>query len=141
MVAVKAGDRIELHFAATSTSGELVATSAGGPALQMQAGGSDVIAGLSMGVLGMRVGESKTLYLSANEAFGAETPGVERWIASDRLPESVCVGDVVRISMAGMSALLWVVEESDAGFRVSTQHPLAGEPLQLDIELVALDPR
>lgn len=138
MTAVKPGDHIAIHYLARGLSGEFVASSAGGPPLRLVAGGDDVIVGVSMAVIGMRLGEQKELQLTPEEAFGCATGAIERVIPANRLPADVQVGDMVTISMAGMSALVWVVAAEGQGFRVRTEHPLAGQHLRLEIKLVSL---
>ena len=138
MSCVKAGDRIAVHYLDYGPAGEVVATTEGGPPLQMVAGGEDVIAGLSLGVIGMRVGEQKMLALTPSEAFGASSAPVERTVERSRLPADVAVGDVVRISVGSMSALLWIVEPREpAHWCVSTQHPRAGQTLDIQVQVMA----
>lgn len=138
MVAVKAGDRIAIRYRARGPGGEVVASSNGSAALEMIAGGDDVISGVSIGVIGMQVGERKVLQLAPEAAFGRAEGAVERLVPVNRLPENVAVGDQVHIAMAGLGARVWVVAREADAFRIRSEHVLAGQALIVEVQLVSL---
>lgn len=139
MSVVQLGDRVAIHYRVDGPEGTVIAASPAGEPLVLQAGGVDVIHGLSMGVLGAEVGEIRQLQVPPEDAFGTASGSVERSIAKDRLPPDVKVGDEIRCTLGERQLSLWVLAEQwGTAWRVSTQHPLAGQRLTIKFKVIAL---
>lgn len=138
---VELGDRIAIHYRVQGPEGELIAASAEGQPLSMTVGALDVIPGLSLGTVGMQLGENKALHLAAEDAFGPLGAAIERSIAKDQLPAEVGVGDRLRLRLGHRQLSLWIIAEQwGSAWRVTTQHPLAGKRLDMTIKVVAHQP-
>ena len=70
MQQVKNGDTIQVHYHGTLTSGETFDSSEGRAPLEFEVGKGMVIPGFDSGVLGMTVGEKKTINIPFMEAYG-----------------------------------------------------------------------
>ena len=74
MQQVKNGDTIQVHYHGTLTSGETFDSSTGRAPLEFEVGTGMVIPGFDSGVLGMTVGEKKTIQIPFAEAYGPKLP-------------------------------------------------------------------
>ncbi len=74
----KKGDRVSLEYTGTLTDGTVFDSSIPrGEPFAFKLGGGQVIAGWEMGILGMKVGESRTLTIPHALAYGEDGyPGV-----------------------------------------------------------------
>ena len=139
MSVVQLGDRVAIHYRVDDPDGTVIAHSPAGEPLILQAGGVDVIHGLSMGVLGAEVGEIRQLQVPPEDAFGPGAESVERSIAKDKLPPDVQVGDELRLTLGERQLSLWVLTEQwGTAWRVSTHHPLAGQSMTIKFKVIAL---
>jgi FKBP-type peptidyl-prolyl cis-trans isomerase 2 len=140
MSVVQLGDRVAIHYRVDDSEGVAVVASPSGQPLILQAGGVDVFHGLSIGVLGMQIGDIKLLQIAADE-FGSPLPVLERTIAKDKLPEEVKVGDELLLTMGESQISFWVTAEQwGTAWRVTTQHPLGGKSLAIKFKVVAHQP-
>jgi peptidylprolyl isomerase len=98
MRVVEQGDKIAIQFQLRSPQGHVFAATTEARPLHMVAGHNDVIQGLSKGVIGLEVGKTYTLSLPAAQAFGERSRAIERSIPIDLLPNTITLGDQIRIS-------------------------------------------
>tara|TARA_R110002096_G_scaffold171490_1_gene344350 strand:+ start:32689 stop:33120 length:432 start_codon:yes stop_codon:yes gene_type:complete len=137
MAQVKEGDQVAIRFRAIASDRRVLATTGTGPALNIIAGSEDVLYGLSHGIIGMSPGEKAVLTIDAEDAFGEAEEAIERTIPRSRFPNDVQVGDALKLRCEQSEILLWVVEEGAGDtWRLSSQHPFAGQGLELHIEVV-----
>lgn len=141
MSLVQPGDRIAIHYRVQGLDGEVLAASPKGQPLPLRVGSVEVIPGLSLGVVGMRLGETRELRVAPEQAFGARRPAIERSIAKDKLPAELVVGDRLRLTLGPRQLSLWIVgEQWGTTWRVTTQHPLVGRQLDIVVKVVAHQP-
>ena len=76
MTQAKAGDTVRIHYRGTLDDGSEFDSSAGRDPLEFTLGGGQVIPGFDDAVTGMTVGESKTVTIPPEEAYGEKNPGV-----------------------------------------------------------------
>jgi peptidylprolyl isomerase len=138
MAAVKNGDTIRLQYKGQLEDGTVFDTSEGGAPLEFKVGDGEFMAGLEKGVLGMNVGESKTIMIPAEEGYGLrKDERIFEWEKS-RLPagSDVAVGQQLQMYRAdGMPVMVTVVGVSDSSVTMDCNHPLAGKNLIFDITL------
>lgn len=67
---VAAGDTIKVYYTGTLTNGTQFDSDVGGNPLQFTVGSGQVIMGFDRGVIGMKLNETKTITIPANEAYG-----------------------------------------------------------------------
>jgi peptidylprolyl isomerase len=139
MPATKLGDRVQIHYTGRLEDGTVFDSSQGRNPLEFTAGGNEVIPGVDKAVLGMQPGESKTVVVSAEDAYGARTPGLEQRVPRRILPEKVQVGDRLQAKVGEKAILVWVAELEEEFGVIDANHPLAGQSLVFAIELVAVE--
>jgi peptidylprolyl isomerase len=138
---VCSGDRVLVHYTARLADGSVILTThgekGGEQPLEFTAGGADVIRALSAAVLGMSAGQSKLVQVTPEQGFGVRDPELERRVPLAELPPGARVGDRFEASAHGLSLPVWVREIGASNALLDANHPLAGQNLFLEVELVS----
>lgn len=138
---VKTGDTVKVHYTGTFENGTVFDSSAGREPLRFTVGKGEVIPGFDEGVVGMQVGEEKTLQIPVDRAYG---PYREDLIfsldpAGIGGVENLMVGDMVGLPLQNGQVLpARVVAVSADAVVVDANHHLAGEDLTFDVRLVEI---
>ncbi len=138
---VKKGDKVKIHFTVKTDNGEIVESSASASPPEFTIGEGKALPGLEKGLIGMKSGESKTINVPVNEAYG---PREERKVfefGRDRMPEGFDphVGQVIQMhAVDGTTFMVTVVGITENGCKMDANHPLAGKDLIYDVELVEI---
>lgn len=140
MQQVKKGDKVKIHYHGKLDDGSTFDTSEGRAPLEFEVGSGAVIAGFDTGVTGMTVGEKKTIHIPVDEAYGAKQEELFMEFPIDRFPPDVKpeVGMTLNMSNGGNSFPVVVTEVKDNVVILDANHPLAGQPLNFDLELVEI---
>ncbi len=133
------GDTVKVHYTGRLGNGTIFDTSVEREPLQFTLGQGQVIRGFEQAVLGMTVGESKTVVIPADEAYGPYRD--ELVIVANRSnfppgwePE---IGDQLPLTQPdGREIWVRVVEITESTITIDANHHLAGKDLVFDIELV-----
>ncbi len=128
------GDTVAVHYTGTLDDGSEFDSSEGRDPLTFVVGSGQVIAGFDDAVRGLAVGETRTVRIEPENAYGEVDPTRVLEVPIDQAPEGVQVGDVLSTSTGQQ---VEVVEVTDEVFRVDANHPLAGEALTFEVELVS----
>jgi peptidylprolyl isomerase len=107
--------------------------------LVFAAGEENMIRGVAQAVVGMSVGESKTVTVSPEDAFGQRDPALEQTVPRSQLPDQVKQGDQLQAVQGDREIAIWVRELGDETAVVDANHPLAGQTLEFDLELVSFE--
>ena len=141
----KNGDLVRVHYTGRLDDGKEFDTSRdGGEPLEFTVGAGQVIPGFDEAVRGMSAGESKTIEIESDDAYGPHREGlvatVER--ARAKFPFEPQVGMNLLMPLPDDQQLEVVVTEvTDTHVTVDGNHPLAGKKLIFDIELVGNAPQ
>lgn len=140
MQVVKKGDTVKVHYHGKLNNGETFDTSEGREPLEFEVGSGNVIAGFDNGVLEMKPGEKKTLDIPVEEAYGNRNDELILEFPKDKLPEDLKpeVGMQLQLSSQDGQVYPVIVTEvkEEGGVVLDANHPLAGQALVFDIELV-----
>ncbi len=136
MAEVNQGDVVRIHYTGRLEDGTEFDNSRTRDPLEFVAGGGNVIQGVSQGVIGMSEGETKTVTVPPEEAYGERNPALEQKVAREDLPEGVQEGAQLRAVQGDREIPVWVRKLDDAGAVIDANHPLAGKTLVFDLELV-----
>jgi len=141
MQQAKKGDKVKVHYHGKLTSGETFDTSSGREPLEFEIGSGSVIKGFDEGVAGMEVGEKKTINIPVDEAYGPRSEDMLIEFPKDRLPTDMEIEEGMQLMMSngsGQSMPVVVTEIKENSVVLDANHPLAGEDLIFDLELVEI---
>ena len=141
MTQAKSGDTVRIHYTGTLDDGTEFDSSAGRDPLEFDLGGGQVIPGFDNAVDGMAVGESKTVTIPAQEAYGERHDQLVQEVPRNVLPDEIepAVGMHLQSqSPEGQVMNLVITEVADQTITVDGNHPLAGQALTFAIELVEI---
>jgi peptidylprolyl isomerase len=136
----KAGDTVQIHYTGTLDSGEQFDSSVGSEPLEFTLGGGQVIPGFEKGVLGMNIGDKKTIHIPTNEAYGDYDDALVIQMPREELPALTYeLGtELVMQQPSGRSIPVIVIDTNDEAIVLDANHPLAGEALTFELELVGI---
>ncbi len=139
---VRRGDRVRVHFTGTLEGGEVFDSSRDGEPLEFTLGAGEVIRGVERAVEGMAVGETKTITVPPEEAYGPQHDDQVVVVDRSSLPADLEpeVGMVMEASSTGKGVIAYVTIIEVDGDRVTldANHELAGKTLNYEITLVEI---
>ena len=141
MTDAKSGDTVRIHYTGTLDDGSTFDSSKGRDPLEFKLGSGQVIPGFDTAVTGMSVGESKTVTIPPEEAYGAHNPQGLQSFPRANIPPDVPLEIGTRLQMQtpeGQAVQVVVTEVSDDAVMLDANHPLAGKALTFAIELVEI---
>jgi peptidylprolyl isomerase len=137
----KTGDTVKIHYTGKLDDGTQFDSSAGRDPLEFELGGGQVIPGFDTAVEGMAVGESKSVRIEPEQAYGPRHDQLMQQVPRDQLPDDLTpeVGMALQSqSPDGQVMVLMIAEVEEETITVDANHPLAGQALNFDIELVEI---
>lgn len=141
MTQAKSGDTVRIHYTGKLDDGTQFDTSEGRDPLQFEIGGGEVIPGFEEAVKGMAAGDNKSVAIEAADAYGEKFDQLIQEVPKSALPETIQpeVGMQLQSQTPdGQTMDLMVTAVDDESITVDGNHPLAGENLNFDIELVEI---
>lgn len=141
MAAASDGDTVRVHYTGELDDGVIFDTSAGGEPLQFTLGAGAVIPGFEQAVLGMDPGETTTVRIPANDGYGERRDDLVLEVERDQVPPDLNpqVGERLEIRRQdGSSVPVTVSAVSEKIVTLDANHPLAGQALTFQIELVEI---
>ncbi|HPI54177.1 MAG TPA: FKBP-type peptidyl-prolyl cis-trans isomerase [Chitinophagaceae bacterium] len=144
MAQVKSGDTIKVHYTGTLTEdGSKFDSSEGRPPLEFEVGQQMVIHGFDQGVIGMSLGEKKTINIPCLEAYGPMNEQMIFEFERNQLPEELGEPEVGMqlhmMNQEGEGLPVEIIELRESTIVLNGNHPLAGKDLTFEIELVEIN--
>jgi peptidylprolyl isomerase len=133
------GDTVRIHYTGTLDDGTQFDSSAGREPIEFTLGEQSVITGFEAGVKGMQVGEQKTIHIPAEEAYGTRNEALVEEVPRQHFPEDMELQVGLQLqaqSPNGEHFNVVVTALSEETATLDGNHPLAGEALNFDLELV-----
>jgi FKBP-type peptidyl-prolyl cis-trans isomerase 2 len=141
MQQVKKGDKVKVHYHGRLDNGETFDKSEGREPLEFEVGGGMVIPGFDSGVTGMSVGDKKTINIPFDQAYGPRNPDMIIEMPRERFPKDMEIEVGMPLAMSdgqGQQFQVVIVEIKDDVVLLDANHPLAGQDLTFDLELVEI---
>jgi peptidylprolyl isomerase len=141
MQQVKTGDTVRVHYHGRLTNGTTFDSSEGRDPLQFKVGAGMVIKGFDNGVLDMTIGEKRTLNIPVEEAYGPKSEELIMDFPKANIPADLNPEVGMELQMSNPQGQVFPVKVAAVGsefIKLDANHPLAGEPLIFDIELVEI---
>jgi len=139
IVQAKSGDTVRVHYTLKLDDGTIFDSSSGGDPMQFTIGEGQLIPGFEQAVIGMKLGEEKTVKIPSAEAYGPYRDELVKVIDRTEFPADIepQVGQQLELELEdGRQVLVLVTEISESGVTLDANHPLAGKDLTFDIQLV-----
>lgn len=144
MAQAKSGDTVQVHYTGTLTDGTVFDSSAGRAPLEFTVGSGQVIRGFDEGVLGMNTGDKKTISIPVNDAYGSANEEMIFTLNRSDIPDDIPleVGMTLNMHEDGNPRPIPVIVRAltDTSVTLDANHPLAGQDLVFDVELVGVKP-
>jgi len=141
MEKVENGIFLSVDYKGTLQNGEVFDTSSVRQPLEVQIGAGNVIKGFKEALVGMSLNEKKSFTIEPEHAFGQKDESLKRVFARAEVPPEmdVKVGQIVGIrSQEGQQIPARIVQVGDENVTADMNHPLAGEVLHFEIEVVGI---
>ena len=141
MTQAKAGDNVKVHYTGKLDDGTVFDSSVEREPLQFSLGSGNVIPGFEEAIVGMTPGESKTATIPSENAYGPHRPEMVLTVERQQIPDDIPleVGQQMQIRQPdGGTVPVIVTEMAEGKVTLDANHPLAGETLIFEIELVEI---
>lgn len=139
MHTVNNGSRVQLHYRGTLKDGTEFEDTSDGEPLEVTVGEGQVVAAVDQALVGMLVGEIKTLTLAPHEAFGPHMADRIYSVARDQVPEDVELEigrTLVGRGRDENEIIMRVLAFDDETVTVDGNHPLAGKDVTFELTIV-----
>jgi|WetSurMetagenome_2_1015567.scaffolds.fasta_scaffold242758_2 peptidylprolyl isomerase len=140
-VKVRKDDTVRVHYTCRLDDGAVAYSSAGADPIEFTMGRGDAIKGLEEAVSGMKVGETKSISIPPDKAYGRRH---EEWALSvprNKMPEGFIPIVGLRFELPredGGSSAATITHISESTVTLDFNHPLAGKELNCDISLLEI---
>ena len=139
------GSFLTLHYRLAGPAGDIINTFGDKPAT-LSLGTGELSPAVEQRLIGLAEGTHATFELAPGEAFGERNPEMQQWVARKLLAqmgdpdEQYAVGDVVQFPTpdGGGSYAGAVIESNDTAVRFDFNHPLAGQPVSFEVQLLGV---
>ncbi len=138
---VERGDTVTVHYTGKLRDGTVFDTSRDGDPLRFEVGAQQVVPGFEAGVLGMAQGETKTLVIAPEDAYGPRNEALVFQVPRDQMPPGVTPEPGMMLELSGpdgQSFLVTVANVDERALTLDANHPLAGEELHFEVEIVGV---
>jgi len=137
----KTGDKVTVHYTGKLADGSVFDSSVGEEPLVFTLGDEDFIEGFEEGIVGMNVGEKKTVTFPSDKGYGDRDDELVMAIPRSDLETDfeLTVGDELELTNEEDETFIAIVIGlTDETVTLDENSPLAGETLTFDLELVAV---
>lgn len=141
MAQAKSGDTVLMHYSGTLADGSTFDSSQGRDPLEFTLGTGQIIPGLDKAVTGMETGETKTVTVAPEEAYGDRDPARVQTVARSQIPDHIPTDPGTQLQVQtpeGQTVPVIVAEASEEEVTLDANHPLAGQALTFEVELVEI---
>ncbi|XGV99175.1 MAG: peptidylprolyl isomerase [Leptolyngbya sp. BL-A-14] len=141
MAQAKSGDTVKVHYTGKLDDGTVFDSSENREPLEFTLGSGSIIPGFERAVLGMNPGESKTEVIPTDDAYGPHLDEMVVVVDRQQMPPEIepQVGQQLQLQQQdGQILPVIITDVSDGSVTLDANHPLAGEALTFDIQLVEI---
>jgi peptidylprolyl isomerase len=140
MKKVQNGDTVRVHYTGTLEDGTVFDSSREREPLEFVVGDGQVISGFDSAVAGMEPGEERKVTIAPEDAYGQHRPELTVAVAREQLPDGLepSVGQQLQVKRDDQQFRVTVKEVTTDSVLLDANHPLAGEKLTFDLELVEI---
>jgi FKBP-type peptidyl-prolyl cis-trans isomerase 2 len=133
---VKNNDVVYVNYTGKFEDGKIFDTSNGREPLVVELGKNQVIKGFEEGLIGMSIGEKKTVSIPMQDGYGERYEYMVQEVPKEKVPEDVKLGDNLQAPTPAGTINFVVVDIKEETVTLDANHPLAGYNLVFDLELL-----
>ncbi len=141
MQQVKNGDTVRVHYHGTLSDGSTFDSSEGREPLEFKVGEGQVIKGFDNALVDMKVGDKKTVNIPVDEAYGERRDDMMMQYPKGEFPEDMTPEPGMQLHMSDNTGNVFpvlITEVLEEVVVLDANHPLAGQDLTFEIELVSI---
>jgi FKBP-type peptidyl-prolyl cis-trans isomerase 2 len=141
MAQVKTGDTVRVHYHGKLTNGTTFDSSEGRDPLEFTVGSGQVIKGFDDAMIDMNVGDKKTVNIPVENAYGNRTDDMLMEYPLTEFPADMKPEVGMELHMSDNMGNVFpvvITEIKPEAVVLDANHPLAGEDLVFEIELVSI---
>jgi peptidylprolyl isomerase len=136
------GSTVKVHYTGTlKEDGSQFDSSQGREPLEFKLGEGMVIAGFEKAVIGRSAGDTVTVEIPPEEGYGSPSEELVFQVRREQLPPTVELEEGIMLEIRtedGQPAYVRVTEFDDELVTLDGNHPLSGQTLVFDIEIVEI---
>ena len=141
MAQAKTGDTVKVHYTGKLDDGTVFDSSADRDPMEFTIGEGQLIADFEQAVIDMNPGESKSIKISHDNAYGPHRDEMLMVVDRSQFPEDLDPRIDQKLQVKhpdGESSVVTVVDITDANITLDANHPLAGKDLTFEIQLTEI---
>ncbi len=141
MPQAKSGDKVRVHYTGRLDEGTQFDSSSGSDPLEFELGAGQVIPGFENAITGMNPGDKVTVTIPSDEAYGPHRDEMVLEAPRSEIPSELdpVVGQQLQLQHpSGQAIPVVITEVTDETITLDGNHPLAGQDLTFDLELVEI---
>ena len=131
---------VQMAYKGTLSDGTVFSQSEEGKPLEFLVGAGTLIPTLEKGLLGMKVGEKRTIQVKAAEAYGEYDKSAVQRMPRKQFPRDLelKVGGQYQFNSPGGPIVVTVTAMDDVSVTLDFNHPLAGKDLTFEVTIVKI---
>jgi peptidylprolyl isomerase len=141
MTQAKIGDKVKVHFKGYLEDGTVFGSTTDEEPFEFTLGEKNMLPGFENAVVGMRAGETKTISLPPQDAYGAYNEKLVSVMERSGFPQEIDIeiGKRLRVrTQDGNHRMVTVKDVTEDSIVLDENDPLAGKTLTFKIELVEI---
>lgn len=142
MTEIKQGDTVRIHYTGTLLDGNVFDSSDGRDPLEFVVGSGQIIPGLDSAMPGLSAGDKKRVEIACVDAYGPINPAMRQEIPREGIPDDIPLEPGTQLQMQapdGQAVPVTVVGVDEVTVTLDANHPLAGQDLVFEIEVVSIN--
>jgi len=139
MAKAKIGDKVKVHFTGSLENGSIFGSSVDEEPFEFTIGEKNMLPGFESAVIGMQEGDTKTITLPPEEAYGPPKKELVHVMDRSSFPQEINleIGKTLRVrTQDGIYTVVTIKDFTEDNIVLDENDPLAGETLTFNIELV-----
>lgn len=137
---IQKGNIVAVNYTGKFTNGDVFDSSEGRDPLKFQVGSGQIIPGFENAILGKNKGDKVTVNIKPDEGYGMVREDLIVKVPMEQMPGDVQVGQSLQAqSDTGQSVNVTVKEVNEDHVIIDGNHPLAGQELVFDIEVLEIE--
>lgn len=136
----RSGDTVRVHYTGRLDDGRVFASSRAQGPLELTVGEGTLLPSVEETLTRMKPGEERTVTIPAERAYGPHQPDLVLAVDRAEFPEDIEpeVGQELQVQQGDMVIVVRIADVSDEQVTIDANHPLAGQNLTFDLELVEI---